>query len=166
MVCSAYDSVYCVAVQQIYHCHCTHVSASAAGIGATPGVAPDAHILAHKVLDAGGSGSFSNVIAGIERAADPNGDGNPSDHATVISMSLGGGGDENDPVSTAVDTATAVGVLTLIAAGNSGAYFTIGSPGTARTALTVGATDDADANAFFSSRGPTSVDFLLQPEIP
>src|SRR5207244_722863 len=49
--------------------------------------------------------------------------------------------------------------------GNSGAYFTIGSPGTARTALTVGATDDADANAFFSSRGPTSVDFLLKPEI-
>src|SRR5438105_7112774 len=63
------------------HGHGTHVAATAAGIGATPGVAPDAHILAYKVLDASGFGSFSNVIAGIERAADPNGDGNPSDHA-------------------------------------------------------------------------------------
>ena len=164
-VVGGYDFVNADADPRDDHGHGTHVAATAAGIGATPGVAPDAHILAYKVLDAGGSGSFSNVIAGIERAADPNGDGNPSDHATVISMSLGGGGDENDPVSTAVDNATAVGVLSVIAAGNSGAYFTIGSPGTARTALTVGATDDADANAFFSSRGPTSVDFLLKPEI-
>src|SRR5207245_1742591 len=119
----------------------------------TRGVARDGHILAYKVLDANGSGSFSNVIAGIERATDPNGDGNPSDHVQVISMSLGGDGNEDDPVSTAVDNATAVGVLSVIAAGNNGAfgYFTVGSPGAARTALTVGATDDNDAIAFFSS---------------
>ena len=147
------------------HGHGTHVAATAAGIGPTPGVAPDAHILAYKVLDASGFGSFSNIIAAIERATDPNGDGNPSDHVQVISMSLGGGGDENDPLSTAVDNATAVGVLSVVAAGNNGGYFTIGSPGTARTALTVGATDDSDAIAFFSSRGPTTVGFLLKPEI-
>jgi hypothetical protein len=80
-------------------------------------------------------------------------------------MSLGGPGDENDAVSTAVDNATAAGVLSVIAAGNSGAYFTIGSPGTARTALTVGATDDVDQLAYFSSRGPTTVERLVKPEI-
>ncbi|MEW6269461.1 MAG: S8 family serine peptidase [Thermodesulfobacteriota bacterium] len=145
--------------------HGTHVAATAAGDGALVGVAPDAKILAYKVLDAYGYGSWSAVIAGINRAADPNGDGNPNDHATIISMSLGGPGDEDDPVSTAVDNATAVGVLSVIAAGNSGDYFTVGSPGAARSALTVGATDDVDHIAWFSSRGPTSVDALIKPEI-
>lgn len=145
--------------------HGTHVAATAAGGGITPGVAPAAHVLAYKVLDELGFGSSSDVIAGIERAADPDDDGDPSDHVTVISMSLGGGGDENDPISVAVDNATAVGVLSVVAAGNDYAYFAIGSPGTARTALTVGATDDADAIADFSSRGPTTIDYLLKPEI-
>src|SRR4029453_11897472 len=127
---------------------------------------PDAHILTYKVLGADGSGASSVIIAAIERSADPNGDGDPSDHATVISMSLGGGGNEDDPMAIAVDNATAAGIGCALPAGNSGpGYFTIGSPGVARSALTVGATDDADALASFSSRGPTSVDRLLQPEL-
>ncbi len=145
--------------------HGTHVAATAAGGGPVPGVAPAAKILAYKVLDATGSGSESSVLAGIERAVDPNNDGNPADHATVINMSLGGGGDEDDMLSTAVDNATSAGVLSVVAAGNSGTYFGIGSPGTARTALTVGATDDNDQIAFFSSRGPTLVHALLKPEL-
>ncbi|HEY2386777.1 MAG TPA: S8 family serine peptidase [Candidatus Binatia bacterium] len=147
------------------HGHGTHVAATAAGDGLLVGVAPDAHIYAYKVLNSGGSGSDSTIIAGIERATDPDDDGDTSDHVDVISMSLGGGGDEDDPLSLAVDAATAVGVLSVIAAGNSAHYFTIGSPGTARTALTVGATDDTDQIAGFSSRGPTTLDFLLKPEI-
>lgn len=145
--------------------HGTHVAATAAGDGVLVGVAPDAHLLAYKVLDNQGFGSWSTVIAGIERAADPDGNGNPSDHADIISMSLGGQGDEDDPVSTAIDAATAAGVLSVIAAGNSARHFTIGSPGTARTALTVGATDDLDQIAIFSSRGPTISAALLKPEI-
>ena len=53
----------------------------------------------------------------------------------------------------------------LCAAGNSGAYLSIGSPGTARTALTVGAVDESPAPADFSSRGPTASDFEVKPEL-
>jgi len=151
--------------------HGTHVSGTAAGSGngGLKGVAPDSKILAYKVLNQDGSGTWESVIAGIERAVDPNQDGDFLDHADVISMSLGGWGDPDDPVSQAVDNAVNAGVVSVIAAGNSGPWeSTIGSPGTARKALTVGATykkdyegtlfeDDnpkVDQITSFSSRGP------------
>ncbi len=147
--------------------HGTHVASIAAGIGAAvPGVAPDASILAYKVLDATGSGSDSRVMAGIERAVDPNHDGNPADHADVINLSLGRTGDADDPESQAVDNATAAGVLVVASAGNDGrSYFTVGTPAAARTALTVGATDETDQVADFSSRGPSAGAYGLKPEI-
>jgi len=135
--------------------HGTHVAATVAGNGVLKGVAPDAKLYAYKVLSAGGSGSFEGIIAGIERAVDPNQDGNFSDHADIISMSLGGYGNPDDVISSAVDNAVNAGVVAVIAAGNSGpGENTIGSPGTARKAITVGATDKTDAIAYFSSRGP------------
>src|SRR3989338_3598025 len=67
--------------------HGTHVAATAAGNGRLKGVAPDANILAYKVLNQYGSGSFNNVILGFERAVDPNNDGDFSDNADIISMS-------------------------------------------------------------------------------
>src|SRR4029077_13122491 len=76
--------------------HGTHVAATAAGDGTyageggpTPirGVAPGAEIYAYKVLDNFGFGGSANIIAGIERCADPNGDGDPSDHLDVCNMS-------------------------------------------------------------------------------
>jgi len=145
--------------------HGTHVAATAAGEGALRGMAPEANILAYKVLNSGGSGASSTIIAGIERAVDPDNNGDPSDHVTVLNMSLGGSGDEDDLKSAAVDAATAAGVVSVISAGNNTAYFSIGSPGTARTALTVGASNDDDQIAAFSSRGPTLVEALLKPEI-
>ena len=132
------------------------------------GVAPDAHIIAYKVLDSSGSGSSSNIISAIERAVDPNGDGDSSDHLDILSMSLGGGGDPDDPMSIAVDNAVRAGVVAVIAAGNSGPRSqTIGSPGTARKAITVGAVDKKDTLAYFSSRGPViwSGGVLHKPEV-
>jgi subtilisin family serine protease len=168
------------------HGHGTHCAGIAAGNGTLKGVAPDAKLMAFKVLDSSGSGSFSNVIAGIEKAVDPNGDGDYSDHADVISMSLGadcfGNYDlwcgPDDPLSQAVDTAVQNGVVVVVAAGNSGPnYGTIGSPGTAKKAITVGATykkdytgkywNDQDPRVdqitSFSSRGPTSAG--IKPDI-
>jgi subtilisin family serine protease len=147
------------------HGHGTHCAATAAGDGVLLGVAPDAEVLAYKVLNVQGFGGSSGIIAGIERAADPDDDGDPSDHADVVSMSLGGPGDEDDPMSLAIDAATEAGVLSVISAGNNARYFSVGSPGTARTALTVGATNDDDLIAGFSSRGPTIPAALLKPEI-
>ncbi|HEY6557011.1 MAG TPA: S8 family serine peptidase [Polyangiaceae bacterium] len=145
--------------------HGTHVAAVAAGRGSTPGVAPQASVLAYKVCTASGYCDFSTIIAGLERAADPNGDLNTADHATVVNLSIGGTGDADDVLSQAVDNATAAGVIVVAAAGNNGSYFTVGSPGAARTAITVGATDKADQRAYFSSRGPTANSYGLKPEV-
>ncbi|MFH1894792.1 MAG: S8 family serine peptidase, partial [Patescibacteria group bacterium] len=149
------------------HGHGTHCAGIAAGSGALKGVAPDAKLLAYKVLSAGGSGSFDQVIAGVERAVDPNNDGDYSDHADVISMSLGANmsSDGTDPLSIAVDNAVEQGVVAVVAAGNSGSkYFTVGSPGGSQKAITVGATDKNDQIASFSSRGPTT-DGRVKPDV-
>ena len=152
--------------------HGTHVAAIAAGNGILKGVAPDAGIYAYKVLNSGGTGYFSDVIAAIERSVDPNNDGDYLDHADVISMSLGASclgyspdicGPE-DPQSQAVDNAANNGVVVVVAAGNSASFASINSPGTARKAITAGATDKNDILASFSSKGPTSIG-TIKPDI-
>jgi len=158
--------------------HGTHVAATAAGNGVLKGVAPDANIVAYKVLDSGGSGPISGIIAAVDRSVDPNQDGDFSDHLDIISMSLGvpcwafGYPEDcgpNDPLNMAVDNAVDIGVTVVAAAGNSGTRSgeTIGSPGTARRAITVGATDKNDVLADFSSKGPvTSNDVTIdKPDI-
>lgn len=143
--------------------HGTHVAGIAAGNGTYPGVAPGAKILSYKIYDYEANGTYSSVIAAIEAAMDPNSDGDTSDHADVINMSLGGPGNPDDDLSEAVDNASAVGVISAISAGNDGsALATILSPGTAATAITVAAslkssqigTVNQDPIASFSSRGP------------
>jgi subtilisin family serine protease len=149
--------------------HGTHCAGIAASNGILKGVAPDAKLIAYKVLDSTGSGSEDDVIRAIERAQDPNQDGNYSDHVDVISMSLGGPGNPDDPLSQEVDKAVENGVVVVVAAGNSGpSYNTIGSPGCARKAITVGAVYKKDELGVFwgninpktgqivpfSSRGP------------
>ncbi|MFH1850682.1 MAG: S8 family serine peptidase [archaeon] len=137
------------------HGHGTHVAATAAGDGLFKGVAPDAKIVAYKVLSASGSGYTSWVMGGIERSLDPNQDGDYSDHLDVISLSLGGSGHPDDALSLAIDNVVSHGVVAVVAAGNNGPYEqTISSPGTARNAITVGASDKSDVIAGFSSRGP------------
>lgn len=142
--------------------HGTHVAGIVAANGTVKGVAPGATLLAYKVLDASGSGLESNVMAALERAV--------QDGAQVANMSLGRTtGSPDDPASIAVDNASAAGMLCVIAAGNSGpGYQTMGVPGVARSALTVGATDKSDHIASYSSRGPVdsgSGTFLIKPEI-
>ncbi|MGC4870283.1 S8 family serine peptidase [Micromonospora sp. DT53] len=146
------------------HGHGTHVASTIAGSGAASaglrkGVAPGAQLLIGKVLDDGGSGYDSSIIAGMEWAAHSG--------AKVVSMSLGGDPtDGTDPMSQAVNDLTAeTGALFVVAAGNSGAARTIGSPGAAAAALTVGAVDRDDDLAEFSSRGPRLGDNGLKPEI-
>ncbi|MFJ6632610.1 S8 family serine peptidase [Streptomyces sp. NPDC091376] len=146
-----------------YHGHGTHVASTVAGTGSASegkerGVAPGARLDIGKVLDQNGSGQESWIISGMEWAA-------RDQQAKVVSMSLGGGGDATDPMSQAVDRLSAeTGALFVIAAGNGGPQ-SIGSPGAADSALTVGAVDSADKLADFSSTGPRVGDFGLKPEI-
>lgn len=164
------------------HGHGTHVAATVAGDGILRGVAPDAQIYAYKVLNSLGAGTQGNIISGIERAVDPNNDGDFSDHLDIISMSLGGLGTPDDPTSVAIDNAVDAGVVAVIAAGNSGPdgntycrsgldpsgnSYSICSPGTARKAITVAASNKFDEIAGFSSRGPVdaSEGDLIKPDI-
>ncbi|BCY10087.1 peptidase [Actinoplanes sp. L3-i22] len=135
--------------------HGTHVASIAAG---AKGVAPGAKLLVGKVLDDSGTGYESGIIAGMQWAVDSG--------AKVINMSLGGDAtDGTDPMSEAVDELSGGGALFVVAAGNEGGDYTVGTPGAASAALTVGAVDHDDLLAEFSSRGPRLGDQGLKPEI-
>jgi subtilisin family serine protease len=145
--------------------HGTHVAGIIAANGGVTGVAPEASILAYKVLGPDGYGRISDVIAGIEAAIDPNGDGSTADHADVISLSLGGDGSEGDPLCLAVEGAVNAGVTVVVAAGNEGPSMgSVGSPGLAPDAITVGALDGNGVLASFSSRG-VAQGLQVKPEV-
>ncbi|MET7598277.1 S8 family serine peptidase [Streptomyces sp. NPDC005481] len=147
--------------------HGTHVASTVGGTGAASsgtrrGVAPRADLLIGKVLGDDGYGSESAVVDGMEWAA--------GQHAEVVNMSLGSESpsDGTDPMSRAVNTLSAsTGTLFVVAAGNAGegGPATIGSPGAADAALTVGAVDRDDSLAPFSSRGPRSGDGAAKPDV-
>ncbi len=139
------------------HGHGTHCAGIAAGSGILKGVAPDAKLYALKALSERG-GYTDDILAAIEYAMDPNGDGSFEDHVDILSMSFGGRGDSRHPddiLSKAVDTIVDFGIVAAVSAGNIGPFpQTIGSPGTSRNAITVAASDKYDSLADFSSRGP------------
>jgi len=139
--------------------HGTHVAGIAAANGLLKGVAPEARLLAYKVLDKRGSGKASDMIAALERAL--------ADGATVVNMSIGGPGSPDDPLCQAVNALTEMGVVVVIAAGNEGSAFkSVSSPGLASQAITVGASDKSDVLAIFSSRGPAvSQADVLKPDL-
>lgn len=116
------------------------------------GIAPDASLYIYKIFP----NSYDSIILkALEASIDPNGDRDFSDRADVISMSFGGPGDPNDYLSIAVDSIVKGGSVAVISAGNSGpTKETIGSPGTSRKAITVGASSKEDNVSFFSSQGP------------
>ncbi|HEX7151368.1 MAG TPA: S8 family serine peptidase [Thermoanaerobaculia bacterium] len=146
--------------------HGTHVAGIiAAKSNSFTGVAPEASLIAFKVLNSNGRGLNSQIIAAIERTLDPNDDGNLDDAVDVANLSLGGPGGPNDATSRAVDNATVAGVVFCIAAGNDGDYLRIGSPGNAESAITVGASTGTKEVAIFSSRGPNTFDSAVKPEV-
>lgn len=147
--------------------HGTHVAGIiAANSDSIRGVAPHARLYAYKALDMYGQGYDSDVIAAIEAVSDPDNDGNDADKLDIVNMSLGDyAGNPFDAVTSAVDNAVRAGITFCIAAGNSGDYSTIGSPGTAELAITVGATDKRDNLTEFSSCGPVKKTFIMKPEI-
>lgn len=127
--------------QKYYTSHGTHVSGTIAGQGtneskfSTTGIAPDAELYAYRVLGPYGSGSFENVMAGIEQGIEEGMD--------VMNLSLSGAqNDPMNPVGMAVNNAVLSGVTMVLSAGNSGSsMYTLGTPSAAALALTVGAND-------------------------
>jgi subtilisin family serine protease len=128
--------------------HGTHVAGTVGG--STYGVAKGVSLVAVRVLNCSGSGTWSGVIAGIDWVT--------ANHAgpAVANMSLGGGASSS--VDTAVRNSIASGVSYAIAAGNGNAggkgqnacnY----SPARVAEAMTIGATDRTDTKPRWSNYG-------------
>lgn len=111
---------------------------------AVKGVAPEVDLYAYRVLGPWGGGNTEGILAGIDQAI--------ADGMDVINMSLGAR--TNDPLyatSVAVNNAMLSGLVTVVAAGNSGPNEkTLGSPGTAALGISVGASDASMSIPAFS----------------
>jgi subtilisin len=110
------------------------------------GICTAATVHAAKVLDSDGSGSYSDVAAGIEWTADQGHD--------VGNLSLGGSSD-SQTVKDACQYAYGKGVLLVAAAGNDGPRpDSVLYPAAYEEVIAVSATNKDDDIARFSSRGP------------
>jgi cerevisin len=128
------------------------------------GVAKAAHVIAVKVLGSNGSGSMSDVIAGVDFAAtaamkkaqaaatEEAKTGKKSAHkGSVANMSLGGG--KSPGLDRAVNAAVDSGLHFAVAAGNDNRDACNYSPAAAEKAVTVGASTLGDERAYFSNHG-------------
>lgn len=143
------------------HGHGTHCAGTAAGRAPTGrrfGVAPDARILAGKVLSNSGSGATAGVLAGMDWAINHG--------AHVISLSLGSRTQVGMPHSPAYERLAALalsrGCLVVAAAGNDSdrrwlQYRPVSDPANCPSILAVGAVDGALGMASFSNRGAAAV---------
>jgi subtilisin family serine protease len=141
--------------------HGTHVSGTIAaennGIGVT-GIAYNSQIMPVKVLDANGSGSYSNITKGIYYAVD-NG-------AKVINLSLGGDS-ANDTLKSAIEYASSKGVIVVMAAGNNGDSIPSYPARYAyNSGIAVGAVDQNNNFANFSNRsGSKEIAYITAPGV-
>ena len=154
--------------------HATHVAGIAAGDHNTPtgsgpasGVAPNAYLGNYKALSVPTpefelDGNAAELAAAVEAAV--------ADGMNVINLSLGEPEVEptRDLVVAALNAASRVGVVPVVAAGNDFSEFgsgSIGSPSNASGAIAVAATTEDGTIADFSSGGPTPVSQILKPDV-
>ncbi|HEX6821869.1 MAG TPA: S8 family peptidase [Candidatus Sulfotelmatobacter sp.] len=164
--------------------HGTHVAGIIAGNGYLSGghysgVAPEANLIDLRALDANGAGTDSTVIAAIQQAIALKNAYN----IRIINLSLGRGipaSYTQDPLCQAVEAAWKNGIVVVVAAGNLGrlsvygsnGFGTITAPGNDPFVITVGATKSngsatpqAESKASYSSKGPTTYDHVLKPDL-
>jgi serine protease AprX len=163
--------------------HGTHVAGIIAGNGfdsggRRTGMAPGAHIVALKVIDADGHGRISDVIAALDYVVSHKNELN----IRVANLSVATGVYESyndDPLTLAARKTVEAGVVVVAAAGNNGRgpdgvphYGGITAPGNSPWVLTVGASSHMgtidrrdDTVAAFSSRGPTAIDHAVKPDL-
>jgi subtilisin family serine protease len=133
--------------------HGTHVSGTVGGT--TYGVAKSVSLVAVRVLDCYGNGSWAGVIAGVDWVR------NNHVKPAVVNMSLGGAA--NQSLDDAIANLHNAGVTVVVSAGNANADACGYSPARAPSAVTVGATTSTDARASFSNWG-TCVDIFAPGE--
>ena len=146
-----------------YYGHGTHVAGIIGGNGSASGgkyrgVAPGVSLINAKSGDLSGL-EEGDIISAIDWSVNTVG-------ADILSMSFG---DNNpvasDPIIQALSAATDLGVICVASAGNSGpGYISGGSPASGIDVISVGATDNNNDLASFSSWGP-SLSYLSYPDV-
>ena len=136
--------------------HGSHCGGTIAG--SRYGVAKKATVVAVKVLRSNGSGTMTDVVAGVDWATSAHlkeknlAQRNGSKYkGAVANMSLGGG--KSFALDTAVNGAVDAGIVFAVAAGNDNANACNYSPASAENAITVGASTINDERAYFSNYG-------------
>ena len=169
------------------HGHGTHVASIAAGGEASSdspqrGAPPGASLAGVRVLNAAGTGSRTTINLGLQWVLDNRNLVTPPIGVVNVSLGFGGCSDGQSSTERLINQLVAAGVVVTVSAGNSGSSrCTIGDPGAAQEAITVGAMagpeHGAEVNfgcgaapvggfylACFSSRGPT-FDNRIKPDI-
>ncbi|MGV2939494.1 S8 family serine peptidase [Mesobacillus sp. LC4] len=129
--------------------HGTHVAGVIAANGRMRGIAPDAKLVAYRALGPGGSGTTEQVIAAIDEAI--------KDKVDILNLSLGNDVNGPDlPISLALNKAVDEGIVAVTSSGNSGPNrWTVGSPGTASKAISVGASTPPMQVPYLNATGIT-----------
>jgi cerevisin len=137
--------------------HGTHCSGTIAGH--KYGIAKNATVYAVKVLRSNGSGTMSDVVKGVDYAANAHleqvklakAGKRKGFKGSAANMSLGGG--KTEALDSVVNAAVDAGVHFAVAAGNDNADACNYSPAAAGKAVTVGASALDDTRAYFSNWG-------------
>lgn len=137
--------------------------------GTAIGVAPDATWIAVKIFNDAGQASFSAIHQGFQWLLDP--DGNPltDDAPDVVNNSWGFDQNPGQCITefeADVQALKAAGIAMVFSAGNAGPWAgTSVSPANCPESFAVGALDSSNNIASFSSRGPSSCDGRIYPDL-
>ncbi|MDW8293451.1 MAG: S8 family serine peptidase [Anaerolineae bacterium] len=135
------------------HGHGTHTMGSIVAEGGV-GVAPGARWMAAKGLNGDGFGFYSWLHAAFQFMLAPNGD--PTRAPDVLSNSWGSENGSDAEFASDIRALRAAGIFVVFANGNDGPRAgSVGSPASLPGAVGVGASDEDDEVARFSSRGPS-----------
>lgn len=144
------------------------IMVGASGAGSAIGVAPEAHWIAAKIFNDAGLATESAIHAAFQWLLDPDGDPNTDDAPDVVnnSWSIADAGVCDSVFAPDIAALEAADIAVVFSAGNSGPLPDTGtSPANNPGVLSVGALDQSGLVANFSSRGPSSCDSSLFPEL-
>ena len=148
--------------------HGTHCAGTIAGTRV--GVAPGARLLVAKAMGGQGGGSLSGLLEAMQWMLDPDGDPSTHDQPALVSNSWGANvealGDSVEVFRDMVKAWRDAGIVPVFASGNDGPD-TAAVPGGYPESFAVGATDEDDQDADFSTGGPVVIggETFLKPDV-
>ncbi|PKK89472.1 MAG: hypothetical protein CVV64_13730 [Candidatus Wallbacteria bacterium HGW-Wallbacteria-1] len=148
--------------------HCAGTICGGSESGTAIGVAPDARLVVGKSFTSSGSSSDGALMGAMQWMLDPDGKADTDDAPPLVSNSWGSSEQTSRTYWKIIEAWRAAGIFPLFAAGNSGpGAKTVGTPGGYPHSFAIGATNNRDGIASFSSRGPIVWDGeeLVKPNV-